>query len=650
MKSKLSPLVLFLVAAIHAALPVPAAAQDTGYPTERILLFHSDITVHKDSSMTVRETIKVVCAGDEIKRGIYRDFPTRYKDRYGNRYVVGFQVTEVLRDGQLEPYHMESRINGERIYIGDPDVLLTPGEYTYTLTYKTDRQLGYFRDHDELYWNVTGNGWTFPIDKAAAVVAPPEGASPSALRLEAYTGPEGSDAKDFRAYVDAQGHAVFYAAKPLGPREGLTIVVSWPKGFVNEPAAREKIGYFLRDNRGFLAGLLGLAILLLYYLITWARVGNDPEKGTIIPLYEPPEGFSPAAIRYITRMRYDDKTFASAIVDMAIKRFIRIEQDDGVYTFVKDVADSGILSPEEQEIAASLLTSRDEIELTNDHYLMIGRAKEAAKNSLNLSYGAYFRTNKGYFVAGVILSIAVLGLSALLGSATQAVVVGFMSVWLTGWTFGVGVLLSQVIRAWRGARVGKGNTITGSMSAGCLTLFSIPFIAGEIAGLYVLGSFAPPAFILLIVLVAFVNYIFYDLLKAPTIPGRRLLDRIEGFKMYLSVAEGDNLKGVVLPAKTPKLFERYLPYALALGVEQRWAEQFSDVLSSAGVGDTGYSPDWYSGTSWHDLGTSGFASSLGSSLSGAIASSSSPPGSSSGGGGGGGSSGGGGGGGGGGGW
>lgn len=119
--------------------------------------------------------------------------------------------------------------------------------------------------------------------------------------------------------------------------------------------------------------------------------------------------------------------------------------------------------------------------------------------------------------------------------------------------------------------------------------------------------------------------------------------------MYLSVAEKDSLDALTPGGRTPELFERYLPYALALGVEQAWAQKFADVLSRAAAGGEPYRPGWYSGRSWSSADPTGFASSLGGSLSGAISSSSSPPGSSSGGGGGG-SSGGGGGGGGGGGW
>ena len=144
-----------------------------------------------------------------------------------------------------------------------------------------------------------------------------------------------------------------------------------------------------------------------------------------------------------------------------------------------------------------------------------------------------------------------------------------------------------------------------------------------------------------------VNLVFYHLLKAPTRLGRRVMDQIEGFADYLSVAEKDRMNLLNPPERTPELFERFLPYALALGVEQAWSEQFSDVLTQAGQAEGGrrgqYSPRWYSGGHHHG-GFGDLASSLGGGLAGAVSAASTAPGSSSGFGGGGGSGGGGGGG------
>ncbi len=153
-----------------------------------------------------------------------------------------------------------------------------------------------------------------------------------------------------------------------------------------------------------------------------------------------------------------------------------------------------------------------------------------------------------------------------------------------------------------------------------------------------------------LLVIVLVNALFYHLLKAPTVMGRRVMDQIEGFKLFLSVAERERLEMLNPPDKTPELFEKYLPYALALDVENQWSEQFAETLAAAaGAGEgRGYTPGWYRGGSWSGRGPGGLASQLGGSLSGAISSSSVAPGSSSGSGGG--FSGGGGGGGGGGGW
>ena len=183
-----------------------------------------------------------------------------------------------------------------------------------------------------------------------------------------------------------------------------------------------------------------------------------------------------------------------------------------------------------------------------------------------------------------------------------------------------------------------------------LTLFSLPFVAGEIGAIFFLSQVMETGAVVVFIVIGVVNALFHQLMKAPTLLGRKIMDQLEGFKLYLSVAEKDRLNLANPPKETPELFEKYLPYALALDVEQKWSERFASVLAAAQAGDGGtYHPMWYHGTSWSRLGAGGFANSLGSSFNSAISSSATAPGSSSGSGGGG-FSGGGGGGGGGGGW
>ena len=647
---------LLLLAVVAAAAPSRAQAPDELF-TERILNFHSDITVNPDGSMDVRETIKVLAAGEQIKRGIYRDFPTRYTDRLSNEYVVGFELGEALRDGKPEPHHTEDLANGIRIYFGEKSVLLHPGEYTYTLGYRTTRQLGFFADHDELYWNVTGNGWAFPIDEASATVTLPRGVHRDAILLDGYTGPEGSIGKAFSWSVDGESRPSFRTTKPLQPEEGLTVVVSWPKGFVAVPTREMKIHWFLADNLNVILASIGLILIFVYYLAAWIMVGRDPAAGVIMPLYEPPQGVSPAAMRFLSEMGFDHRVFASSVINMAVKKYLTIKDHEGVYTLTRAQGQKTLLAPEEASAADKLFAGSTKVELKNTNHTQIGGALEALKSTLRLRMEKiYFLGNQRYLIPGIVMSALVLITAALSAPGEKKFIALFMTVWLSGWSVGVFFLGYQVIQAWRGVFGGAGHKAAATGGAIFLTLFATPFIAGEIAGMVMMAIAISVPVLVILLLVAVVNYLFHHLLKAPTRAGRALLDKIDGFKMFLAAAEKDRLNMLNPPLRTPQLFEMYLPYALALGVEQQWSEQFSDVLAAAsasGSGGTTYSPTWYSGRSWSTLGAAGFASSLGSSFSSAISSSSSAPGSRSGsssGGGGGGSSGGGGGGGGGGGW
>lgn len=620
---------------------------------ERIISFDSEIIVNEDASMIVTEIIKVHSEGNKIKRGIYRDFPTEYEDDYGNNISIKFKVLEVLRDGVSEGYHTEGLSNGTRVYVGKSNVFLRQGDYTYTIKYITNRQIGYFDNFDELYWNVTGNGWDFIIERASAKVKLPGGIFNSDINTFGYTGGYGSRDKNFRVLKSGRGVIEFTTTQEIYPREGLTIVVQWPKGFVHEPTTSEKFSYFIEDNTSIIVGLIGAILILFYYLFVWHRVGVDPKKGVIIPLYEPPKDLSPAAVRFIYEMGFDDKVFSAAVIDLAVKGYITIDEDDkGDYTLISNGSTKNI-SPEEKKILSKLKfitasgdsKTKQQIELKQKNHKKIKNTINAAKASLKNSFEKmYFITNKKYFIVGLILSVLVLIITALFGSFEQI----FGLIWISIWSIGVAVLMFTVFKAWRGVIHKRKARAAGIGGAIFITMFSIPFVIGEFVGFFLLSETGSLLVILVIGLLALINIFFYHLLKAPTLLGRKIMDGIEGFKMYLSTAEQDRLESYS-PVKTPELFEKFLPYALALNVENEWSEKFSDVLSAAGESGNEYSPGWYTGTMWSTVGAAGFTSSLSSGFSSAISSSSTAPGSSSGGGGGG-FSGGGGGGGGGGGW
>ena len=614
---------------------------------EKIHDFNSHIVIDRDGSMTVTETIRVTAAGQAIKRGIYREFPTTYKDRYRNTVRVRFDVIKVLRDGKPEPYHIRDQNNGQAVYIGHKERFLKPGQYTYSITYQTDRQIGFFEEFDELYWNVTGNGWKFPIEHAQVLIElPPEA---EIFQYAVYTGRSGEQGQDFESVL-TEGNAFSVATtRILRAGEGLTVAVAWPKGYVHEPTSSEKLGFLLKDNRSLIAACIGLVLLLCYYIGAWFSVGKDPAKGTIIPRFEPPKDLSPAAVRYLMRMGFDQKCFAAAVVNLAVKGALSITRDDdGDFSLKKnDTANRAHLSKGEQLLLRKLLGQGKSLQLQNKNHARISKAVKSLKNLLSVDFEkVYFLRNFGYFIPGLVLTG--LTLLTVVLKARNLPVAGFMSIWLSIWSIGSCVLGFKVYQAWRAAMQGGVKNILKHAGAVGLTLFSIPFFAGEAFGLGVFAHAVSPFAIVIFLAALIANLVFYHLLKAPTLLGRRLMDEAEGFRMYLTFAEKDRLDILNPPEETPELFEKYLPYALAFDVENQWNQRFAKVLQEAGEGGD-YRPGWYHSRSWVSGDVANLGSSLGGAFTGAISSSSTAPGSSSGSGGGG-SSGGGGGGGGGGGW
>lgn len=615
-----------------AALLVLLGAIPLAHADERILAYDTTITVNRDGTLLVQEAIRVRAEGNNIRRGIFRDFPTIYPANDGRQIVVGFSFQSATRDGLDEPWRTEAHGNGVRVYVGSAAVTLPHGEHVYVLTYHTDRQMGYFADHDELYWNATGNGWGFSIDRATARVVLPDTIPRADIKLEAYTGPQGTQGKDYRARMDGDT-PFFETTSGLGPREGLTIVAMWPKGFITpavetpnvpQPLATSSAGYDMardagvaqrqawnspaeallhrelpRDRRPVFIALAGLALLLGYYYYIWNRVGRDPPGRVIIPEYEMPKGQSAASMRYLLRMSYDTNCFAAGVLSLAVKGYLRIEQEKGLlgfgetFTLVREAVPAGggkPLSDDERELLAAIFAAGGTLVLKKENHSTVSGANSAHYASLKQQYkSSFFKINGGWHFLGVVLSLLLVAISMIWPGEAE-----FWPKWyfttLPGW----------------------------------VTLIAVA--AGLIS-----------------------NGVFGWLLKAPTVAGREAMDHIEGFKMYLDVAEGEDLKRITAPPPrmTPQLYEAYLPAALALGVEQHWAQKFARVLD---IEAPNYSPAWYVGSGAFNAASIGnFSSQLGTSLTSAISSASVAPGSSSGGGGGG-SSGGGGGGGGGGGW
>ena len=251
------------VALVAWAIAVSSAA------AERIQDFHSAIRIQADGVIEVTERIVVEAGGRELAR----DFPTDYRDRFGNRVSVPFEVRRVRRNGTEEPWALERLANAVRIRIGRADTPLAPGTHVYEFTYRTARQIGHFPDHDELYWNVNGNGLMFPVDHISAEVQLPKAVPGSELRAEAYTGAAGARGRSYR-YMVRDGAVGFTSTTRFAPREGMTIVVGFPKGVVAEPGVMRRAGWFFSQHWGGAAGLAGVALMLAFL----ARARRAPRR------------------------------------------------------------------------------------------------------------------------------------------------------------------------------------------------------------------------------------------------------------------------------------------------------------------------------------------------------------------------------------
>ncbi|HEY5712461.1 MAG TPA: DUF2207 domain-containing protein [Allosphingosinicella sp.] len=626
------------------AEPSPFASNAQG---ERILSFVSDVTVATDASLRVVETIRVNAEGRNILHGIYRDFPTRY-ERDGRTIRVGFDVQGVQLDGQPVRYRRESISNGVRVRIGDADTNVSEGEHSYVITYTTTRQIGFFPAFDELYWNVTGTDWMFPIDMAEARIHLPQPATFGQRSF--YTGAQGSEATDARVVSERPGEIVFRTTRPLGPHEGLTIAVAWPKGVIPPPPPPSAFSQWMAEHGGLATAILGLLLMAGFYFYAWKRAGRGPIPGTVVPLFQPPEGMSAPAVRYVRRMGFDNRVFASAIVESGVKGKIRLtEHQEGLIfksnkTTVEKTADGGDMDPPLRNMLSSLFQSGDSVEMDKANYRVFQAAKGSLEGGLAEAYkGRYFLTNKGWAWAGFLLMFAVMALvAAILFMADSYAEPGSAGVAFLA----LGLLLVALGVSPRGAHAGASGWIAIAVAvvAGIAGLF---FLFGSLAvadGPWQVLPILSPLLALPLVVSAF------WWMAAPTREGRAVMDRIAGFQRYLSVTEENRLEVLHPPEKTPELFERFLPYAIALGVENRWAERFADVLARAAqTPGQNQGMAWYVGSqnAWTNPGR--FASTVGAALATSVASAATAPGSSSGSGGGG-FSGGGGGGGGGGGW
>jgi len=528
---------------------------------EHVESFHSDIAIQQNSQVAVKETVKYYFPAP--KHGIFRDIPVSYSVKnvgsLTGSYNVYLQVLSVniqKDDGTLlaVPYEKSQNDGNLHLQIGDPNQEVS-GSVTYVIDYLAQRAITFSpkdnANQDEFYWNVTGNGWEVPITEATAEVHFPADIDSNTWKFGCYTGELGSQGAECLFEASGRSSVEYRSKWELPAKSGLTIVAGFPKDTVIQPTASENIALALRYNLLIYFFLLVPLVTFIALFVVWFLKGRDPQgKGTIVPFYGPPDNLTPVEVGTLFDERADLKDISSCIIDFAVRGYIKIKE-------VAKPATLGILK-HQPDYEIQLLRADDAIPESERKIFQAVFVPESKLNRLvklsdlqntfpaqlnDIKAGAYADLVKnGYFPR----SPERVRNTYLFAGA----IVAFL---------GIIIFVNDL-----GLIAGGSLLLTGGMIA----LF---------------GLFMP----------------------RKTLKGVNAYEKILGLKEYMTVAEADRIKFHNAPAKRPEHFEKLLPYAMVLGVEQEWARQFEGIYRQP--------PAWYegSGSSLNNFSALYLANSLG---------------------------------------
>lgn len=542
---------------------------------ERITSFTTNVVVQKNGMLWIEEIIAAADTGSSIKRGIVREFPLRYKDRMGgSTHKVSFSLTGAWVNGVpvISPL-IKDRANGLDIYVGN-EKTLRPGDHQFRLAYQTGRQLGFFENHDELYYNLIGTGWPFVIEKGQARIQIPYQGDLSNIKAALYTGTQGSRDSHASINVIKSEHGaeiIIETTSPLQPYQGLTVVIGWPKGVITRPTVMQKIIWFFSDNIITLLLLLLLFGLIIGYLLVIRRTYTGNRLGIIIPRFEAPAELSPAGARTIFKRECDSKALTAQLVGLAVKGYLELHYQDNRDYLIKGTGktDTGLKDSEKsllKDLGIYQKTGSFNLYATKKQGSSLALAQASlCKTEMAAASPRYFYFETEIFAGFVIASI----------------------------------IISCAIFLW-----------AISMHNGwVLTLFE-GLLLGGIALAHIVASF---------------------FLTTITPAGKKMYEEILGFMMFLTATEKERLERMTDIQKTPEMYETFLPYAIALDVENQWHKQFQPLFDSMKQQGNSYRPVWFHSTTYLPLNYgSALSRSIDSAIASTIAAAPQAPGSSSG--------------------
>jgi uncharacterized membrane protein len=508
---------LFLLV-LAVAVSLPSEAQRSW----RISDFQSNVAVMQDGTMMVTEHISLVFIGEW--HGIHRTLPIEYPGPHDTNYTLFLKIRSVTdEDGKALKYDSSVSKGYRDLKIFVPGAVDTSRQVN--IQYEVLNGIRFFDDYSELFWNVTGNDWTVPIDHAAAFVLFPDNAA-GQLRAQGFTGMYGSHDQDLKAEV--KGNQVsFESNNPLPMRSGLTLDVYIPKGILKEPSAFTRAGWFLRSN-----GIILLPIFSFLVMFTmWWYKGRDPDPGmSVAPMYEPPKDMSPAEAGSLIDDSVDPRDITSTIVDLAVRGYLHIEEKQEKVLFFKST-----------DYIFKLLKQRNEWNDLRAHEIAMLTNMFSGTDVIHIS-----DLKNRFYVAlpGVKKNI-----------------------------------LSELKE--------KGMYSVDPDSANAYRVLAVLIIAAPFVILQVTGMaqffLAPGVAIFSIIASLVIVFLIGRLMTAKTLRGVRTVVQIQGFREFMDRVDGDRLR--TMP---PDTFEKFLPFAMALGVEKHWAHAFQGIIQNP--------PNWYTGT------------------------------------------------------
>jgi uncharacterized membrane protein YgcG len=485
----------------------------------RVSDFSDTISVHEDGSAAVHERITLAFDGEW--HGIHRFIPIEYPGARGTNYTLFLRVTGVTDGSGGKLKYESSTANGFRdlkIFIPDAVDATRTVEIDYTIRNGTR----FFEDHDEFYWNVTGNDWPVPIDHASALVSFP-GSAAGSLRAQAFTGAYGSAERG--ATAEVRGSEVsFETNNPLPMRGGMTIDIFIPKGILKEPGAFTRFMWFVGSNPIVFLPFWTFAVM---FTLWWYK-GRDPDPGlSVAPMYEPPAGMTPAEAGTLLEDKVHPRDITCTLVDLAVRGFVKIEEVDDkglnfhhkdyVFHLLKPRDQWSGLAPHERVMLENVFAASEDTRLSslkNRFYKAIPAIQQDIKSALKIK-GMYLLdpdSANAYSVFGIVLIVAPF-------------------------------LMLQFL-----------------FDKDVFTSLALLILCGIIS--------------------AIIWWLFARQMTAKTVQGGRTCVAVLGFQEFMNRVDADRLKRM-----PPDTFEKYLPYAMALGVEHHWAQAFAGIVQN--------SPNWY---------------------------------------------------------